>query len=164
MITGAAQKSANLSYLTNAATARSNLGLGTAAIADVVGTMGGGAIIERGSNANGEYVKFADGPIICTHAGFELGYSSGAAIQAVWTYPSQFIDTPFISLTRSSVGADYSSSVEGLFRMLSPHYSAHRDGSNIMIPKENIRSGKFHTSPFNMQVQVSKEDNISKED
>lgn len=27
-----------------------------------------GAIIERGSNANGEYVKFADGTMICTHA------------------------------------------------------------------------------------------------
>ncbi|MFH5101210.1 integrase, partial [Citrobacter freundii complex sp. 2024EL-00219] len=49
------------------ATALSNLGLRTAAKADVVGTVsqsGGvptGAIIERGSNSNGEYTKFADG-------------------------------------------------------------------------------------------------------
>ncbi|MGZ0372300.1 gp53-like domain-containing protein, partial [Citrobacter freundii] len=46
-------------------TALANLGLRTAAKADVVGTVsqsGGvptGAIIERGSNSNGEYTKFA---------------------------------------------------------------------------------------------------------
>ncbi|WP_275223148.1 hypothetical protein, partial [Citrobacter freundii] len=48
-----------------------NVGLRTAAKADVVGTVsqsGGvptGAIIERGSNSNGEYTKFADGTLIC---------------------------------------------------------------------------------------------------
>jgi hypothetical protein len=36
------------------------------AVANLVGTMAGGAIIERGSNANGEYVRFADGTQICT--------------------------------------------------------------------------------------------------
>lgn len=46
-------------------------GLGTAAVADILGPVsqaGGipsGAIIERGSNANGEYVRFADGTQIC---------------------------------------------------------------------------------------------------
>ncbi|MFV3287061.1 hypothetical protein ACNFCI_23930, partial [Pseudomonas sp. NY15356] len=50
---------------------RSGLGLKTAAVADIVGTVsqsGGiptGAIIERGSNANGEYIRFADGSQIC---------------------------------------------------------------------------------------------------
>lgn len=45
---------------------------GTWAYEDLVGTVsqsGGtptGAVIERGSNANGEYVKFADGTMICT--------------------------------------------------------------------------------------------------
>lgn len=49
--------------------------------------------------------------------------------------------------------------------LLSPHYNAHRDGSKIMIPKENIQSGKFQTFPFNMQVQISKDnESTSKED
>ena len=52
--------------------------LGTAASRDLLGTVsqsGGvptGAIIERDSNANGEYVRFADGTMICTQR-LELG-------------------------------------------------------------------------------------------
>lgn len=46
---------------------------------------------------------------------------------------------------------------EGI-ELLSPHYRAQRDGSDIMIPKEFIRSGNFRTSPFNMKVTVTKED------
>lgn len=53
------------------AAARTGLGLGAAAVAPIAGTVsqsGGvptGAIIERGSNANGEYVRYADGTQIC---------------------------------------------------------------------------------------------------
>ncbi|WP_176038778.1 hypothetical protein [Brucella tritici] len=49
-------------------------GAGTVASRPIVGTVsqaGGvptGAIIERGSNANGEYVKYADGTLICTRS------------------------------------------------------------------------------------------------
>lgn len=56
---------------TTAAGARTNLGLGTAAVAAILGTVsqsGGvptGAIIQKGSNANGDYVRFADGTQIC---------------------------------------------------------------------------------------------------
>lgn len=51
---------------------RNNLGLKTAAVADILGTVvqsagvPTGSIVERGSNADGEYVKFADGTLICT--------------------------------------------------------------------------------------------------
>uniref|UniRef100_UPI000AB9DC74 phage tail protein n=3 Tax=Pseudomonas TaxID=286 RepID=UPI000AB9DC74 len=54
-----------------AALGRSGLGLKSAAVADIVGAVsqsGGvptGAIIERGSNANGDYTKYADGTMIC---------------------------------------------------------------------------------------------------
>jgi len=56
---------------TSQSTARTGLGLGSAAVAPIVGTAsqsGGiptGAIFERGSNANGEWTKFADGTMIC---------------------------------------------------------------------------------------------------
>ena len=44
-----------------------------------------GAIIERGSNANGEYVRFADGTQICTHR-----QMSSSSSNATWTYPAEF--------------------------------------------------------------------------
>jgi hypothetical protein len=61
--------------------------LGTVSQASGVPT---GAIIERGSNGNGEYVKFADGTLIC----FEIyGHPSRITTNSVaradsWTFPS----------------------------------------------------------------------------
>jgi hypothetical protein len=52
-----------------------------------------GAIIERGSNANGEYIRFADGTQICT----SVGLSGSATENTTWTYPAAFIATPACS-------------------------------------------------------------------
>ena len=41
-----------------------NAKLGSAAFASLVGTVAGGAIIEQGSNAKGNFTKFADGTLI----------------------------------------------------------------------------------------------------
>lgn len=56
----------------------------------VVGTMGS-AIIERGSNANGEYVKFADGTMWCWGIK-EVSFQSGTNYQFPITFPAAFID------------------------------------------------------------------------
>lgn len=65
-----------------------------------------GAIIERGSNANGGYIKFADGTMICilgTHTVTGTGWTATAtsikysAIQT-WTLPSSFISTPVFNV------------------------------------------------------------------
>lgn len=48
-----------------------------------------GAIIEEGSNANGEYVKFADGTMICSHV-----LSSSNAGEVTWTFPASFSASP----------------------------------------------------------------------
>lgn len=76
-----------------------------------VGFSGGkntGAIIESGSNANGSYVKFADGTMICRHrqggtglslsAVSNMSYASGFS----WTYPAGFASAPAISVTGSN--------------------------------------------------------------
>lgn len=52
-----------------------------------------GAIIERGSNANGEYVKFADGTVICVidTIAVSASVSSGSiftGVGTVWTLPT----------------------------------------------------------------------------
>ena len=50
-----------------------------------------GAVIERGSNSNGDYVKFADGTLIAT---FNASLSSGSY---TWTYPVAFASAPQVS-------------------------------------------------------------------
>ncbi|MGS7252406.1 phage tail protein [Pseudomonas anuradhapurensis] len=98
---------------TTQATARNGLGLKTAAVADILGTVsqsGGaatGAIIERGSNANGEYVKFADGTMICTNkfaatvAATANGsiFRDAAPTPSSWAYPATFAAAPSVMYT-----------------------------------------------------------------
>ena len=58
-----------------------------------------GAIIERGSNSNGEFVKYADGTMICWHFISLQGIGPGgagtnnfaSAYQDTWVYPAEFI-------------------------------------------------------------------------
>ena len=84
------------------------LGLRTAAKADVVGTVsqsGGvptGAIIERGSNSNGEYTKFADGTLICWFTKSVESITSNPSggttnlyfsTESVFTFPATFVGT-----------------------------------------------------------------------
>ena len=63
-----------------------------------------GAVIERGSNANGEFERFADGLQICTRS---ITLSSGAA--TTWTFPAAFIAAPAVS---GSMIATVSSSLQ----------------------------------------------------
>lgn len=76
--------------------------LGTASESSGVPT---GAIIERGSNANGEFVKYADGTQICTNVAdftdvdvttaFGNLFRSGNILTASW--PANFSSTPAVS-------------------------------------------------------------------
>lgn len=68
------------------------------AVAQVAG-IPTGAIIQRGSNANGEFVRFADGTQICSReiviASRE--YAAGAAYEwGNWTFPAAFLVRPVI--------------------------------------------------------------------
>lgn len=65
-----------------------------------------GGVIERGSNANGEYVRFADGTQICTRDVFSTdgittadGTLFVSSTDLTWTYPAAFASSP-------SVGGD----------------------------------------------------------
>ena len=69
---------------------RSNI-LGTVSQSGGVPT---GAIVERGSNANGNYVRFADGTQICTQT--ITGTVSGGT---TWTFPAAFSGVPVVLAT-----------------------------------------------------------------
>ncbi|WP_151720699.1 DUF2793 domain-containing protein [Gemmobacter serpentinus] len=88
--TGAAAFLAGLTLAGSPVFARSNI-LGTVAQSAGLPT---GAVIQRGSGANGEFVRFADGTLICAHV---LTASASAAVG--WTYPSVFAAVPAVSGT-----------------------------------------------------------------
>lgn len=83
-------------------------------ILDPVSQSGGtptGGIIERGSDANGEYVKFADGTMLCTSAGLSTASTSDAygnifrsATTPTWTFPATFIAAPHVTGQVESTG------------------------------------------------------------
>ena len=62
-----------------------------------------GAIIERGSNANGEFVKYADGTMICHVRGLTLPRLSGLVyvMETVWIFPASFSTTDNLSTSMS---------------------------------------------------------------
>lgn len=113
---GMARRDNNLSDLDSTVTARTNLGLKSAAVADIVGTVsesGGiptGAIIEYGSNANGEYWKFASGLLLMSFAKAQ-SYTAGVPVD--YTLPATLITTADASCSVSvapdaTVDYDYS--------------------------------------------------------
>lgn len=53
---------------------------------------GGAPIVESGSNANGEYVKYADGTMMCYKGDFTPTDLGG---YYDWTLPAAFIDTSY---------------------------------------------------------------------
>jgi hypothetical protein len=73
--------------------------LGTASQSTGVPT---GAIIERGSNANGEYVRFADGTQICTRIASETAEVTTSAFggfksaDITWIFPAGFTVNPSV--------------------------------------------------------------------
>lgn len=57
--------------------------------------LGGRNVVERGSNTNGDWVRFADGTQICTYTTGSIGASSvfgnaWVSTDSTWTYPAAF--------------------------------------------------------------------------
>jgi hypothetical protein len=59
----------------------------------------GDPIVESGSNADGEYIKFSNGTMICQI----FNISTGATASAVWTFPLAFVNIN-IGITGTPVG------------------------------------------------------------
>lgn len=68
-----------------------------------------GAIFERGSNANGEYTKFADGTMICHSPTISISLSAASG-SATWTFPGAFAFVPncYINIVDASAVNEFS--------------------------------------------------------
>jgi hypothetical protein len=73
-----------------------------------------GAIIQRGSNANGEFVKYADGTLIVIRAGstaITLSCESSLILSTVLTFPVSFVNANYtLVLEVPSASAEWSNS------------------------------------------------------
>ena len=89
---------------------------GTAAAANILGTVsqsGGvptGAIIERGSNSNGEYTRYADGTQECWIRGVSIDITTpmGALFRgiATWNYPAAFVNVTSMVVISTAANPD----------------------------------------------------------
>lgn len=88
---------AGLAYSTANARWEQSAGvLGTVAMA---GGMPTGAILQTGSNANGSFLRFADGTMVCWRIGFSITPVANTPTFATWSFPSTFIAAPAIFVT-----------------------------------------------------------------
>ena len=115
--------------------ARNMFGLGDASTRAVLGTVsqsGGvptGAIIERGSNSLGEYIRFADGTQICTGR-VSIDLSNASAQNINW--PANFTGVvPFYLVIDSSPGLP-SSSIYDAFQSIAAMSDASTRGRVVV--------------------------------
>lgn len=91
-----------------------------------------GAVIERGSNANGDYIKFADGTLICLHDMFytsdtsALGSALFGSASFQWNFPATLLSIDNSIMTAADAGsvstwlpARVQTTTYGQFRMIS---------------------------------------------
>ena len=118
--------------------------LGTAATADIVGTMVGGSIIERGSNGNGEYVRFADGTQIC--------YSAGSVVSGLasfkWTLPASYVDTGYFADMQLHLGATGDPKAVGtslIYNVITTSEVTFRVSANATLITKMVAIGRWKT-------------------
>ena len=72
---------------------------------DAASPIASGGIIERGSNANGEYTKFADGTLICTAKKGVAYETANFTNSTLWVFPSQFSTAPKLTIQGGLAGS-----------------------------------------------------------
>ena len=75
-----------------------NSHLAESATDDVHG-LANAVIVESGSNANGTYIKFGDGTLICRVSNFRMTNFTANRLRRTWDYPEPFIEPPTVTVT-----------------------------------------------------------------
>lgn len=113
---------------------RTTLGLKTAATADLLGPVSSGAVMERGYNANGEYVRYANGAIEMWGTCILPAGAVLTQLSVVALFPTLFYDTTY-HLTVTPVGANgsgYQGSL-GEYYMNGPFLNLSTDRCTVLL-------------------------------
>lgn len=97
--------------------------------------------IERGTGANGRYVKYADGTLECNIRQLELTYVAGTRCGATWTFPSAFVDTTDITATATFIPPTVTDSPETYTDSATPGFAT---PTAIVLGNLSASSVVFH--------------------
>ncbi len=114
---------------------RADYGYGPGNLLGVVSQSAGvptGAVIERGSNANGDYVRFADGTQICW-ATVTLGFASVSFLNGTWVFPAAFMAPPVVSAMGSHVDASGAATTPSAAQIGTIRHNARFSNSVVFI-------------------------------
>jgi hypothetical protein len=127
-------KSKNILGIAEGGTGATSMGAGAVGAVTQSAGIPTGAIIESGSNANGTYVKYADGTMICsrqqTVGGVGVTNAVGSLFYYTWasqTFAVPFTVAPAVNITAFGPGASIwatggltTASTTGAFLIMSP--------------------------------------------
>lgn len=74
-----------------------------------------GAVLERGSTANGEYIKFKDGTLECWKNDLTITFNTVDTLKVDWTFPVAFSASTYASMTLPNTGASYTGAARTAF-------------------------------------------------
>ena len=82
---------------------------------EIKSVVNAGVVVESGTNANGNYIKYGDGTMICWDTKTYYGMQITGGYQGVYyantgsiTFPQEFIEAPHIIATAHIAGGGYS--------------------------------------------------------
>ena len=108
----------------------------------IVGALDDGAIIESGSNANGDWVRFADGTQICTMRDVVTS-EQNMTMGALFSFPASFVASPKLSanVTTFSSQSNSGAFILEVANVSTTHYSIKMQivvsGGDIIAPPNN---------------------------
>ena len=100
---------------------------GTSANFTAMPQVGGDPIVESGSNADGEWTRWADGTQI-TQNRLHLLYHTSTELRLTWTYPVSFIGNPTTTIESTNFASNANFSYDEAY-----HLSNRTTGTNIDI-------------------------------
>ena len=111
---------------------------------------GTSSIIEQGSNANGEFVKYADGTQICWKQDYRIT-DSGTVLENAWDFPAIFINAgsivSHISISNNAFKYSTSSIRDNITRIFA--------NTQLTVSKTNVGVVGTFNSPPDSYVDVS---------
>ena len=105
-----------------------------------------GSVVERGSNTNGGYVRFADGTQICwskkSYPNVDISFATGGAFRSDLfncVFPAAFVDTPAVSITGTRSDGDWD-----VWAVLSSATTTHFNGLHMKSSSTTSQSRMLH--------------------